>query len=86
MKYCAECTSWAGNIYQDGEQFCREHGTELTPEIQCLCGKATYHPRSGQKFCASCGEAFTPAYLGRCMATQLKGLVGAIAEKQAMEN
>ena len=43
-----------------------------------------YHPRSGVKFCSSCGAAFTDTYLGRCMAAQLKEMVGAIAEKQAV--
>ena len=84
MKYCGTCTTWAGNIYSSDARFCDTHGVELTPTIHCLCGTMEYHPRSGVKFCSSCGAAFTDTYLGRCMAAQLKEMVGAIAEKQAV--
>ena len=85
MRYCSNpmCASriW---LAECAGSFCPECGQDMTPCIRCLCGKTYYNPRTPEfmpKFCPHCGKAFTEAYLGQCMAAQLKGLVGQITEK-----
>ena len=83
MRYCpkTDCTRQLG--YADHEAtFCGNCGTELTPYIVCLCGKDAYTPRLPHAYCLGCGVQFTEAYLGQCMATQLKGIVKEITEQQ----
>ena len=87
MNYCAVQTCSQEIWLTDAAKFCPQCGTEATPCIRCLCGGFEYNPRTPNqmgKFCSSCGKEFTETYLGQCMAVQLKGLVGAIAEKHAV--
>lgn len=85
MKYCPKFTSTShfSSWHMDSETYCPTCGTELTPEIRCLCGKMSFNPMSvpSVKFCSACGVELTDAYLGRCMSTQLKGMVSEIAKK-----
>lgn len=61
--------------------FCERCGTDMTPCIQCLCGQEAYNPRDPDRECHACHEAFTEAYLAKCMSAQLKGLLAQVAEK-----
>ena len=90
MRYCGNMAC-EENVWQtEKESYCRGCGTELTPCIRCRCWseargyRAEYNPRFPLgKFCQSCGTEWTPDYLAACMAAQLKGMVGEIAQKQA---
>lgn len=84
MKYCGSHACQSTMWYHDAEMFCRSCGKELTPEINCLCGYNSFNPKSNlPAFCSHCGAALTEAYLGQCMAAQLRGMVQEIAKKQA---
>ena len=89
LQYCADVTCsndvWKANCTG---RYCEGCGEEMTPCIRCLCGKTEYNPRTPQwmpKFCSVCGQQFTDAYLGQCMAAQLKGMVREITTKQSVE-
>ena len=92
--YCANQDCRNGGGYGT---VCKECGRELTPEIRCLCGERGFNPKrfpwqpAGERayllprFCEACGAELTEAYLGRCMAAQLKEMVKEIAAKQSAE-
>ena len=85
MRYCPKTTCARQLGYIDSEAtFCADCGTEVIPYIACLCGKDSYTPKLPKTYCRSCGAQFTDAYLGQCMATQLKGIVKEITEQQAV--
>ena len=87
MRYCpnSQCSQPVWQSKYDGA-YCGACGEELTPCIQCRCGKTEYNPRTPEwmpTFCPHCRAEFTDAYLGQCMAAQLKGLVAEISQKYA---
>lgn len=86
MMYCGNtaCLSTVWKCDSDGA-FCQGCGQELTPCIQCLCGKNEYNPRTPKympTYCGHCGKQFTEAYLSECMRQQLGQMVNKIAAKQ----
>lgn len=82
MKYCpSEGCKKAWGYWDNEGDYCRVCGTELTPYIDCLCGKpnkATYNPNALPAFAACCGAKITEAFLGQCMAKQLKEMLKAV--------
>ena len=83
MRYCSNLAcSNPNNYYMETEGgFCSSCGTELTPYIQCLCGKQSFNPKFLPKFCTGCGVAVTPTHLGQCMKAQLHEIVQQVSQK-----
>ena len=88
MKYCpnaVECGEM--RYFSNHELWCSQCREELTPCIRCLCGGSEVHPRYPleAKACPRCGERFTEAYLGQCMAAQLREMVSEIAARKGVD-
>ena len=80
-QYCGNrACQWTLGYYAD-EKFCLECGTELTPYIQCLCGKRALNPKRLPAYCDQCGVQMTVEYLGKCMGKQLGGMVNEISQQ-----
>ena len=82
MKYCGNIKCTTTGPYIDRDNFCEICGTELTPFIECACGKSTYNPRQRVPllFCTYCGAKWTEDYLSQCMKVQLGKMVDEIVK------
>ena len=83
MRYCGEktCRNDLGQ-WVDGQDYCADCGTELTPYVECVCGgMGRYNPKRLPKFTPCCGIQLTEDVLAQSMSKQLKTMVAGIVAK-----
>jgi len=82
MQYCSTQGCYPG-VFVSSTNFCSTCGQETTPCIRCLTEDCPgeFNPKRKLSYCYGCGAHLSPAFLGRCMAAQLQGMITTISQQ-----